>query len=289
MGDHPSVVGLRVSVTIIHSCTIVLTSWRLWYKIFHQCWWWEDMWAAIALAAITTSGVSVWIFSSTPMDSQPWDGPIIAYWLLMINFTIGLWSSRLSMICSIVRLSPPTRIRTVACCAAAAFGAIAIALLIHKCWFCARYHDWETIAPLSCSLAPSVGITQVISDFLSDMTLVVLPARILHQIKVPRNHRILILSVLSCSLITTLLSIVHAVFFIQADPILKILTAQLEMAVSLIVCNLLPVVICLYKGLRSKDLDLSLRRHPTDSMFLTTIVDLPSSDDYAIEEFKSIT
>jgi hypothetical protein len=61
------------------------------------------------------------------------------------------------------------------------------------------------------------------------------------------------------------------------------------MAVSLIVCNLLPVVICLYKGLRSKDLDLSLRRHPTDSMFLTTIVDLPSSDDYAIEEFKSIT
>jgi hypothetical protein len=85
---HPSVVGLRgkrlvdscadkqlnayqVSVTIIHTCTIVLTSWRLWYKIFHQCWWWEDMWAAIALAAVTTSGVSVWIFSSTPMGMSP--------------------------------------------------------------------------------------------------------------------------------------------------------------------------------------------------------------------------
>lgn len=29
------------------------------------------MWAAIALAAITTSGVSVWIFSSTPMGMSP--------------------------------------------------------------------------------------------------------------------------------------------------------------------------------------------------------------------------
>lgn len=286
---HTYVVGLRVSVTIVHTCTIVLTSWRLWYKITQQRWWWEDVWAATALAAVIISGVSVWIFSGTPMDSEPWDGPVIAYWLIMINFTIGLWSSRLSMMCSIVRLSPPTRIRTVACCAAAAFGAIAIALLIHKCWFCARNHDWEEIAPLSCSLASSVGITQVIADFLSDITLVVLPAQILHQVKLPRNQRILFLSVFSGSLMTTLLSIVHVVFFIQVDPILKILTAQLEMAFSVIVCNLLPIVTCLYKVLRSRDLDLSHRRYPTDSMFLTTIVDIPSSDSHATEELKFIT
>ncbi|KAG1778476.1 hypothetical protein EV702DRAFT_154588 [Suillus placidus] len=286
---HPSIVGLRVSVTIVHTCTIVLTSWRLWYKIIQQRWWWEDVWAATALAAVITSGVSVWIFSGTPMDSKPWDGPIIAYWLIMISFTIGLWSSRLSMMCSIVRLSPPTRIRTVACCSAAAFGAIAIALLIHKCWFCARNHDWEEIAPLSCSLASSVGITQVIADFLSDMTLVVLPAQILHQVKLPRNQRILFLSVFSGSLMTTLLSIVHVVFFIQADPILKILTAQLEMAFSVIVCDLLPIVTCLYKVLRSRDLDLSHRRYPTESMFLTTFVDIPSSDSHATAELKFIT
>ncbi|KAG2041895.1 hypothetical protein BDR03DRAFT_1089090 [Suillus americanus] len=285
-GIHPSVVGLQVSVTIVHTCTIVLTSWRLWYKIIQQCWWWEDVWAAIALAATITSEVSVWIFSGTPMGSKPWDGPIIAYWLIMINFTIGLWSSRLSMICSIVRLSSSTRIRTIARWAAAAFGAITIALLVHKCWFCARHHDWEKIAPLSCSLASSVAITQVIADFLSDMTLVVLPAQILHRVKLPRNQRILILSVFSGSLITTLLSIVHAVFFIQADPILKILTAQLEasMAFSVIVCNLLPIITCLYKIFRSKDLDLSHRRYSAGSMFLTTIVEMPSLDSHATEE-----
>ncbi|KAG1754342.1 hypothetical protein EDB19DRAFT_647467 [Suillus lakei] len=285
---HPSVVGLRVSVTIVHTCTIVLTSWRLWYKIIQRRWWWEDLWAAAALAAIIISGVSVWIFSETPMDSKPWHGSIIAYWLLMINFTIGLWSSRLSMICSIIRLSPPTRIRTVACCTAATFGAITIALLIHKCWFCARHHDWEEIAPLSCSLASAVGITQVIADFLSDLTLVVLPAQILHQVKLPRNQRILILSVFSGSLVTTLLSIVHAVFFIQADPILKVLTAQLEMAFSVIVCDLLPIVTCLYKVLRSRDLDLGHRRYPADSIFLTTIVDMPSVDSRITEELKFI-
>ncbi|KAG1877689.1 hypothetical protein DFJ58DRAFT_712386 [Suillus subalutaceus] len=277
----------QVSVTIVHTCTIVLTSWRLWYKIVQQCWWWEDVWAAIALAAIITSEVSVWIFSETPMGSKPWNGSIIAYWLLMINFTIGLWSSRLSMICSIVRLSSPTRIRTIARWAAAAFGATTIVLLVHKCWFCARYHDWEEIAPLSCSLASSVAITQVIADFLSDMTLVVLPAQILHRVKLPRNQKILILSVFSGSLITTLLSIVHAVFFVQADPILKILTAQLEMAFSVIICNLLPIITCLYKVFR-KDLDLSHRRYSAGSMFFTTIVEMPSLDSHASEELKFI-
>ncbi|KAG2147244.1 hypothetical protein BD769DRAFT_1730505, partial [Suillus cothurnatus] len=278
-------------VTVVHTCTVVLTSWRLWYKIIQKCWWWEDVWAAIALAAIIISEVSVWIFSGTPMG-MPWDGPIIASWLLMINFTIGLWSSRLSMICLIVRLSSPTKIRTVACWAAVAFGAIAIALLVYKCWFCARHHDWDEIAPLSCSLAPSVGITQVIADFLSDMTLVVLPAQMLHRVKLPRNQRILILSVFSGSLITTLLSIVHAVFFIQADPILKILTAQLEasltMAFSVIVCNLLHVITCLYKVFRSKDLDLSHRQYSAGSMFLTTIVEMPSLDSHTTEELKFI-
>jgi hypothetical protein len=287
-GIHFSVVGLQASVTVVHTCTVVLTSWRLWYKIIQKCWWWEDVWAAIALAAIIISEVSVWIFSGTPMDSRPWDGPIIASWLLMINFTIGLWSSRLSMICLIVRLSSPTKIRTVACWAAVAFGAIAIALLVYKCWFCARHHDWDEIAPLSCSLAPSVGITQVIADFLSDMTLVVLPAQMLHRVKLPRNQRILILSVFSGSLITTLLSIVHAVFFIQADPILKILTGQLEMAFSVIVCNLLPVITCLYKVFRSKDLDLSHRQYSAGSMFLTTIVEMPSLDSHTTEELKFI-
>ncbi|KAG0697013.1 hypothetical protein DFH29DRAFT_878992 [Suillus ampliporus] len=55
-GLHPSIVGLRA------------TSWRLWYKMIQRCWWWEDLWAAIALAAIITSVVSVWIFSEPPID-----------------------------------------------------------------------------------------------------------------------------------------------------------------------------------------------------------------------------
>ncbi|KAG2362505.1 hypothetical protein BDR07DRAFT_1406763 [Suillus spraguei] len=279
-GAHSSVWGLQVSITIVHTCTIVLTSWRLWYKIIQQCWWWEDVWAAIALVATIICEVSIWIFSGTPMDSKTGDGPVIASWLLMINFTIGLWSSRLSMLCSIIRLSSPTRIRTVAYWAAAAFGAVAIALLVCKGWFCASHHDWEGITPLSCSLPSSVGIAQVIADFLSGMILVILPAQILHRAKLPRNQRIMILSVFSGSLITTLLSIVHAVFFIQADVILKILTAQLEMTISVIVCDLLPIVTCLYKFLRSKD-DFSHRRYSAGSMFLTTIVDMPPLDSHA--------
>lgn len=102
----------QVLVTVVHTCTIALTSWRLWYKITQRRWWWEDVWAATALVAVVISEASVWVFSEPPLgmspktcrnlllshsylstcsESIPEDGPVIAYWLIMVNFTIGLW------------------------------------------------------------------------------------------------------------------------------------------------------------------------------------------------------
>ncbi|KAJ8592507.1 hypothetical protein M405DRAFT_46543 [Rhizopogon salebrosus TDB-379] len=279
---------LRILVTVVHTCTIALTSWRLWYKIIQRRWWWEDVWAATALVAVVISEASVWVFSEPPLESIPEDGPVIAYWLIMVNFTIGLWASRLSIICSIIRLSPPTRIRTIACCTAATFAAIAIALLAQKCWFCVQNDNWKRVSPLSCPLASSVGVTQVVADFLSDLALVVLPIHILHQVKLPRDQRIMIYSVFSGSLVTTLLSIVHAVFFIQADPYVKILTAQLEMAFCVIVCDLLPVVTCVHKVLRRRALD--RLRIPMDNhtILLTTVLDMPSLDSPTLQGRKSM-
>ncbi|OAX41688.1 hypothetical protein K503DRAFT_462117 [Rhizopogon vinicolor AM-OR11-026] len=288
MDDKHALYRLRVSVTVIHTCTIALTSWRLWYKIIQRRWWLEDVWATTALVAVIISEASVWIFSEPPLNSIPGDGPIVAYWLIMISFTIGLWSSRLSILCSIIRLSPPTRIRTVACCTASAFAAIAIALLVQKCWFCARHDDWKTASPLNCPLASSVGVAQVIADFLSDTTLVVLPVHILHQVNLPRDRRILILSVFSGNLLTTLLSIVHAVFFIKADPILRILTGEVEMAFCVIVCDLLPVVTCVHKVLRRKDLEHSQRPVDNHAILLTTVLDMPSSDHPTTQGQKSM-
>jgi len=62
----------QVSVTVIHTCTIALTVWRLWYKTVLRRWWWEDLWAAVALVAVVISEASVWILSEPPssMSSQ---------------------------------------------------------------------------------------------------------------------------------------------------------------------------------------------------------------------------
>jgi len=60
------------------------------------------------------------------------------------------------------------------------------------------------------------------------MALVILPVHILHQVNLPRDERIMVLSVFLCSILTTLLSIVHTIFFFRADPIMRILTGQLE-------------------------------------------------------------
>jgi len=66
------------------------------------------------------------------------------------------------------------------------------------------------------------------ADFFSDLALAALPVHILHQVNLPRDQRILIISVFSGSILTTLLSTVHAIYFMKSDAILKTLTAQLE-------------------------------------------------------------
>lgn len=71
------------------------------------------------------------------------------------------------------------------------------------------------------------------ADFFSDLALVALPVHILQQVNLPRDQRILIISVFSGSVLTTLLSTVHAIYFIQADPIMKILTGQLEASLTI--------------------------------------------------------
>ncbi|KAH7911403.1 hypothetical protein BJ138DRAFT_1006685 [Hygrophoropsis aurantiaca] len=276
---HPSLTTLRAVVTSIHVLTISMTTWRLWYRFTKRRCWWEDAWAAVALLADIVSLITIWFTTDppgmTPFPNQSSEGRIVAYWLMIICFTICLWAARLSILFSIIRLATPgQRIRKIALWVAACFATMGLGLLVQKLYICGHDRSWYgDYAPLDCKLGTSVGACQIATDFISDLALVCMTIKLLREVNLPKQQRILILSIFSTSIIISLLSVVHVVFIIDIDKYLQVITAQVEIALSLVICNLLVVVTYLYGVFRREDLELDHRRRTRTILFTTVDLD----------------
>ncbi|KAH7923543.1 hypothetical protein BV22DRAFT_574608 [Leucogyrophana mollusca] len=272
---HPSLTTLRVVVTSVHVLALSMTTWRLWYRIAKRRCWWEDAWAALALLADIISLVTIWLITdppgAAPFPNQTSEGRIVAYWHMMTCFTVCLWSSRMSILFSIIRLAPPReRMRKISFCVAAGFGIMGVGLLVQKLYICGHDRSWYgNYAPLSCQLGTSVGALQIATDFISDLALVFLTIKLLREVNLPRDQRILILSIFSTSILISLLSVVHVIFILDTDKYLQVITAQVEIALSLVICNLLVIVTYIYGIVRREDLELDHRRRTRTILFTT--------------------
>ncbi|KAH0830737.1 hypothetical protein J3R83DRAFT_2216 [Lanmaoa asiatica] len=159
---------------------------------------------------------------------------------------------------------------------AAVFIIMFSSLLFQKVYSCAHDTWWYTLEPINCPLRTAVSASQLSTDATSDILLVILPTQLVREGSVPRDQRIILLSVFSSSILISLISVVHFVFMIEPDTYFQLITAQVEIALSVIVCNSLVVVTCLYKLLRRKGLDFA--PGPTTltspTVCFTTIVDM---------------
>jgi len=124
-----------------------------------------------------------------------------------------------------------------------------------------------------------LGLADLVSDFL----LVALPLRMLWGLNIPKDRRRLIISLFSSSVLTTIVSIIHAGLIFGPAGVLEGMTAHIEVrslsildyyanidgggqqaATSLIVCNLLVVVTLFYRIFNNnEDLESSLDTPPS--------------------------
>ncbi|EIW84854.1 hypothetical protein CONPUDRAFT_141691 [Coniophora puteana RWD-64-598 SS2] len=300
---HPSLTSVRASVSIMHGLAILTTTFRLWYRVRKRRFWWEDAWAAASLVGAIASLFAVmgitgsenyWIYASLddpPFPGESPTGHVVADWVMIFGFTTCLWSARLSLIFSLVRLSSgATKLRQVSLYAAAVFGAIFVGLLCQKVYVCGHDLSWEEdpVMAFQCRLGDSIAIAQVVTDFSSDVALVAIPVFLLREVNSPKDQRILILSAFSTSILTSLLSVVHVIFILTPDPGLQTITAQAEIALSLVICNLLVIVTYIYRVLKRKDLELDRRPSAeagTRTIIFTT-VDLNQLTSHPSAEFN---
>lgn len=269
----PSLTALRVWITIFHAIAIFVTLFRLCYRLSTHRWWYEDWFAAVGLAADIDSFVCVWVYTYPWAESNA-DGRVIAYWNVIICFTICIWCSRLSIIFSIIRLSSHIRhIKRIAIWTAVAFGIFCAALLTQKSILCARDKTWSHSHTRKRNCSLSIGIPQLVADFLSDIALVALPILLLRGVRLSREHRILIVLVFSSSMVTSLISIAHVIFMWQLNRDLQTITAQLQIAASLVICDLLVIVTYFHRILKREDLEHAQDYDLSSPVYLTTMVD----------------
>lgn len=246
-----------ILITVFHVFAICLTTFRLGFRYYIRRLWWDDFWAALSCCCTFVCLVATWMLAS-PLDNpyiqtntlgiaaQSRTTHVISWWMDVLFYTCSIWFARLSIVSSFIRIAPPSCSRTAALAAAAFFVGMWLYIMLAKTIPCVIDRSWYNVAFIQCPIPEWVAISEVITDSLSDIILVCLPLRLLWRLRVPSNQRTMIIAVFSSSILTSIISVIHTTYIIPPTFIGGV-TADVESAVSLIVCNLLVIVTFIYR------------------------------------------
>ncbi|KAN0085658.1 hypothetical protein V8E55_006792 [Tylopilus felleus] len=285
-----TVSALLILATLFHSLALILTLFRLCFRYCIGRLWWDDFWAALALCCDAVCMVAVWTLTA-PVDSPYFNSEalptpalsrnahVVSYWLSILFYTCTIWFARLSIVFSVIRIVPPARSNTLtALGAAGVFVCMWAYIFTCKVVTCAVDRSWYHAVVIECPLPNWVAISEVSTDTVSDAILVALPFRLLWRVKLPSNQRIMVLSVFSTSVLVSIISAVHTAYLIPLVTFVGGATAEMEGAISLIVCNLLVLVTFIYRMTRNgQDLTAGVSDKATMSSNRLTTVDLDFS------------
>lgn len=273
MAAQPSPTASRAIITVFASIAILLTVFRLSYRWRIRRFWWDDAWAASSMLFQLALLIAFWIRTDLPVGPlyQSQHARAIAYWIVSESFTMVLWTARMSLLYSAIRIIPPGMfLRKIAYASAVLFGCMWAGLLAQKVYVCAHNRAWERSRTPQCHLGDAVGIIELVTDFISDAILVAIPLRLLWGVNMPRHMRKLLISIFSASILVTAISAVHAAYLLGPSGILEGLAANVECAVSLIVANLAVVVTHLYRLIRNGE-DIDQASYDTSGMATTRL------------------
>ncbi|KIJ58059.1 hypothetical protein HYDPIDRAFT_103344, partial [Hydnomerulius pinastri MD-312] len=229
---------LKVIAAVFHGIALSCTVLRLLYRWYSRRFWWEDVWATIALIwdvfCVLNARARAYFVSDPPTPED-----IVWNWVSSLSFTLVLWAARLSILLALIRVSNPTgTLRRTVLSFAGSFAVMCVTLTTQKIYVCAKHE---------CMMSTSVAVAQLITDVISDIVLVTAPIRLLREVRMSKNRRILLLSAFSASLLISAVSIPHSVLLFYSMTNITLLLAELKAAMSLFVCNILVLVTFAYR------------------------------------------
>ncbi|KAH7890433.1 hypothetical protein F5I97DRAFT_29967 [Phlebopus sp. FC_14] len=234
-------VTLSIAMSVLEGLSLLLTLFRLWFRLRIQRFWWEDAWAAVSFVCGASFIVGVWIYIKADNEAA-----LVAAWVCTAMFTSIVWAVRMSLIFSIIRIVVPTRrLRRLTYAISILFVLTWSSLMVVKALECGIRRNAK--AKPACSLPKSVASFELATDVAADTILIFVSLRLLWRVKLPTRQRRMILCIFSSCAVMTLFSLLHALC--QLIPVKdgQAIFLDLEIISSTIVCNLLVVVTYAYR------------------------------------------
>ncbi|KAG2123086.1 hypothetical protein DEU56DRAFT_696712, partial [Suillus clintonianus] len=228
----------KVVACIFHGSAITTTIFRLAYRLHTSRFWWEDAWAAVSLVFDVICLFGVW--AEGPRFNDDPRVYTTMFWLLPIAFTSVLWAARMSIMYSILRVADPRNtLRRIVYGIISCFAVMWTGLVVQKLLDCV-YH--------ACGMGSDVAISDLITDAVSDLMLVIMPTYLLRDVRLTHHQRILVTSVFCASLLSTAISIPLSILLL-VHPVSKaaMTIAHAKPATSLVIANLLVIVSFVYR------------------------------------------
>ncbi|TFK47226.1 hypothetical protein OE88DRAFT_1608002, partial [Heliocybe sulcata] len=231
--DDP-LVKIKITESVCGFVAICMTVSRLWLR--RGRYWWDDAWVFFSLINLFIQFAAVFMHVEDPTAISK-TSRIAAYYLMAVTFYTIIWSARLAILFSIIRLDPNPAMRYRLKWVAGVFVAAIFFFFAQLMWVCEPEPGWKDARSPQCRLNKEVAICQVASDVISDLLLIMLPIRLIRGIRDRALQRRLIL-IFSTSIVTTIVSLAHAYYIITEGEIPVVISALVEDCMSLTVANL---------------------------------------------------
>ncbi|KAF8996401.1 hypothetical protein BDZ89DRAFT_1258385 [Hymenopellis radicata] len=175
----------------------------------------DDTWAGFAVAVLLAQIAGVFVHIPNPSEyaGQYKIIQIAACYVLATSFYTIVWSSRLSILFSIIRVHPDEQQRRRFRWIAALFIVVPVILICQLFWVCEPEPRWKYMLSPQCVLNKQVAICQLVSDVVADLVLLIAPLKLLSCIQDAGLRRRLMVIFSTC-IVTTVVSLTHASYIL---------------------------------------------------------------------------
>ncbi|KAI6156773.1 hypothetical protein BKA82DRAFT_1002503 [Pisolithus tinctorius] len=237
----PTIQQTEVVGLVLPIAAVVVTSFRLFLRMRQRRLWLDDAWAALAMVFNIVFLVVNWLYLAD-YARYPQDTRVAMYYIVAQFFYAVVWSSRISILFTVVRLTLPGSLRRWLVRTAIAFTVTWMILLAQVFWTCESEPGWKTQPRPQCDLGRNVAIAQIITDVIGDTILILAPFRLIYKVRLTKAQKIRLMSIFSTSAATTVVSLTHAYYVYSDGGLKEVIAAVVELSVSLTVANLSVVV-----------------------------------------------
>ncbi|KAF8993198.1 hypothetical protein BDQ17DRAFT_1431901 [Cyathus striatus] len=237
----------RPIIATLYFLALIPTIFRLGYRGWVRQLWWDDMWAAFSMINATLLFATYFrtTFHFTEKSSASYLDFIYISTLLTTNF--ALWSARLSVAVTIVRVIATGKMKIISKIVAVVFGLFSIGLMVQKLIICGPPSSVKFL----CSNPNITGYSELVTSIVADLWLLLAPAYLLWKMNLRKRHHRLLQAIFACEILVLTASLAHSVYIVRKDYILQAVTSHFEIAISHLVCNLLFLVTYIYRIFRN--------------------------------------